>query len=121
GALTQEFLADAPTDGSTVLIPVFASDLGITPANPRFTYAVNAFDSSGGSESVPGTASFNVFAPSVANAMFVSVPVNGQVDVPIWVDPVEFAITPALGFMVVTEDNNSGASQANLLRVSGSN
>ena len=119
GALTQEFLAEGPTDGSTVLIPVFASDLGITPANPRLTYAVNAFDSSGGSESVPGTASFNVFAPSVANAMFVSVPVNGQVDVPIWVDPVEFAVTPALGFMVVTEDNNSGASQANLLGVSG--
>jgi minor extracellular serine protease Vpr len=121
GALTQEFLADAPTDGSTVLIPVFASDLGITPTNPRLTYAVNAFDSSGGSESVPGTASFNAFTPSVANAMFVSVPPNGQVDVPVWVDPVEFALTPALGFMVVTEDNGSGAAQANLLRVSGGN
>ena len=119
GALTQEFLADAPTDGSTALIPVFASDLGITPTNPRITYAVNAFDDLGGSESVPGTASFNVFSPSVANAMFVSVPVNGQVDVPVWVDPVEFAITPALGFMVVTEDNTSGASQANLVSLAG--
>jgi len=37
--------------------------------------------------------------------------------VPVAIDPVEFKITPALGFMVVTEDNLSGESQANLLRL----
>ena len=63
GTVKQEFLADAPTDGSTVLMPVLASDLGLTPANPRLTYAVNAFDTTGAGESVPGTASFNVFMP----------------------------------------------------------
>ena len=86
GDLFSEFAADAPTDGSTVLLPVYASDLGITPTNPRLTYTVNAFDETGAGESLTGTASFNAFAP-------------------------------AIGFMVVTEDNLSGASQANLIKV----
>lgn len=112
-----EFNADAPTDGSTVLMPVFASDLGISPTNPRFTYTVNAFDDTGAGESVTGTASFNAFTPSVTNALFVPVGPNLTVDVPVAVDPVEFLKTPALGFMIVTEDNHSGEDQANLLKL----
>jgi minor extracellular serine protease Vpr len=117
GALFAEFAADAPTDGSTVLIPVLASDLGISPTNPRFTYTVNAFDDTGAGESLTGTASFNAFSPAVSNAMFVPVAPDTRVDVPVTIDPVEFQLTPALGFMVVTEDNLSGGSQANLLKL----
>jgi hypothetical protein len=62
GAITLEFLADAPTDASTVLIPVLASDLGISPANPRFTYTVSAFDTTFAEEDLAGTASFNAFS-----------------------------------------------------------
>jgi subtilisin family serine protease len=113
----QEFLADAPTDGSIVLMPVFASDMGISPTNPRFTYTVNAFDATGAGESLTGTASFNAFAPAISNAMFVAVAPNASVDVPVTIDPIEFKKTPALGFMVVTEDNLSGASEANLLKL----
>jgi minor extracellular serine protease Vpr len=113
----EEFLADAPTDGSIVLMPVFASDMGISPTNPRFTYTVNAFDDTGAGESLTGTASFNAFAPAISNAMFVPVAPNASVDVPVTIDPVEFKKTPALGFMVVTEDNLSGASEANLLKL----
>lgn len=118
GALTPEFPADAPTDGSTVLLPVLASDLGISPTNPRFTYTVNAFDSTGAEESLAGTASFNAFVPAVSNAMFVPVAPNGTTDVPVAVNKAEFKKTPALGFMVVTEDNVSGGSQANLVKLS---
>jgi len=116
-ALIPEFTADAPTDGSIVLIPVLASDLGITPTNPRLTYTVNAFDDTGAGESLTGTASFNAFSPAISNAMFVPVAPNTKVDVPVSIDPVEFQKTPALGFMVVTEDNHSGPSEANLLRL----
>jgi minor extracellular serine protease Vpr len=114
GAEIPEFLADAPTDGSIVLIPVLASDLGISPTNPRFSYYLNAFDATGAAETVPGIASFNAFSPSVSNAMFVPVPPNTTADVPVAINPAEFLLTPALGFMVVTEDNLSGASEANL-------
>jgi minor extracellular serine protease Vpr len=116
GALNAEFLADAPTDGSIVLMPVLASHLGISPTNPRLSYVVNAFDGSGSAgETVPGTGYFNAFAPAVSNAMFVPVAPNMTMDVPVAIDRVEFTNTPAIGFMVVTEDNRSGGSEAALL------
>ena len=110
------FLADAPTDGSTVLLPVLASDLGITPANPRLTYSaqvINLLD--GSAAALPGTASFNAFTPAISNAMFVAVAPNATATVPVAVDPAEFAKTPALGLMVVTQDNRAGAPQARLI------
>jgi len=117
GKLLPEFPADAPTDGSIVLMPVFASDLGISPTNPRFSYTMNAFDSTGAGESLTGVASFNAFSPAISNAMFVPVAPDTSVDVPVSIDPVEFLKTPALGFMVVTEDNVSGPGEANLLKL----
>ncbi len=110
------FLADAPTDGSTVLLPVLASDLGITPANPRLTYSaqvINLLD--GSAAALAGTASFNAFTPAISNAMFVAVAPNATATVPVAVDPAEWAKTPALGLMVVTQDNRAGAPQARLI------
>jgi hypothetical protein len=118
GDLFSEFPAEAPTDGSIVLLPVYASDMGISPTNPRLSYSVVAFDGSGSSgEAVPGTGYFNAFTPAVSNAMYVAVAPNASADVPVAIDPVEFKKTPALGFMVVTEDNLSGASEANLIPI----
>ena len=117
GTEIVEFLGDAPFDGSTIEMPVFASDLGISPTNPRFTYTMNAFDNIGGEVDLKGTASFNAFTPALSNALFVPVGPNLTVDVPVSIDKAEFKKTPALGFMVVTEDNLSGESQANLLKV----
>jgi minor extracellular serine protease Vpr len=115
--VAAQFLADAPTDGSIVLMPVLASHLGISPTNPRFTYTVSAFDDTGAGEALTGTASFNAFSPAISNALFVTVAPDARVDVPVAVNPVEFAKTPALGFMVVVEDNRSGASEAGLLKL----
>lgn len=115
--MTAQSLADAPTDGSTVLMPVRASHLGITPKTPRFSYAVQAFDDNGAGEAVTGVASFNAFTPAVSNAMFVTVAPNTSADVPVTIDPVEITKTPALGFMVVIEDNVSGGQQAELLKL----
>jgi minor extracellular serine protease Vpr len=117
GSEIVEFLGDAPFDGSTIEMPVLASDLGISPTNPRFTYTMNAFDNIGGEVDLTGTASFNAFTPALSNALFVPVGPNLVVDVPVSIDKAEFKKTPALGFMVVTEDNVSGETQANLLRV----
>jgi minor extracellular serine protease Vpr len=117
GASLIESNVEAPTDGSTVLMVVLASDMGVTPANPRFTYSLIGFDRDGGSELVPGTAAFNAFSPAISNALFVPVGPNLVVDVPVSIDWTEFAQTPALGFMLVTEDNVSGDDQANLLKI----
>jgi hypothetical protein len=120
GTVTPEFLADAPTDGSSVLLPVMASDLGLSPANPRLAYSemtTNLLD--GTSEKLPGTAFFNVFTPAISNALFVPVAPNDKSVVPVAIDPAEFAKTPPLGLMVVVEDNTSGEAQASLIPVRG--
>jgi minor extracellular serine protease Vpr len=117
GTEIVEFLGDAPYDGSTIEMPVLASDLGISPTNPRFAYTLNAFDNIGGEVDLTGTASFNAFTSALSNALFVPVGPNLTVDVPVSINKAEFKKTPALGFMVVTEDNLSGESQANLLKV----
>lgn len=118
GAVSLNFLADAPTDGSTLLLPVFASSMGVSPANSRISYQV-VYNSylDGSSGAVPGTASFDVFNPSISNAMFVPVAPGTSVSVPFQIVPSQWATSPALGLMVVTQDNGSGADQAKLLPV----
>jgi subtilisin family serine protease len=118
GAASINFFADAPTDGSTVLMPVLASSLGLSPSSSGFSYQVQYFNNFYGTTAlVPGTASFDVFNPSISNAMFVPVAPGTTASVPFQVVPAQWAKTPALGLMVVTQDNRSGGSQANLLRV----
>jgi minor extracellular serine protease Vpr len=118
GAGFIEANVDAPFNGSIVEIPVFAADMGLSPTSPRFTYTAAAFNLAGGTPvSVPGTGAFNAFAPAVANAIFVPVAPGATLDVPVFVDPTEIKLTPALGFMVVTEDNVSGATEATLIKL----
>jgi len=115
-ALRLEYPLDSPTDGSTALLVVNASDLGITPTNPRFTYSEATFNLlDGTSSALPGTASFNAFSSSISNALYVPVAPNTNSSVAVAIDPVEWLKTPALGLMVVVEDNFSGNPQARLI------
>jgi len=120
GTITPLFYADVPTDGSTILMPVYASQLGITPANPLFSYQVQYFDNTnGGAFAVPGAATFNAFSPSISNALYFTVPPGVAGTVPVAIDPTQWATSPALGLMIVSEDNASGPSQAVLLKAGG--
>ncbi|MBS0394207.1 MAG: S8 family serine peptidase [Proteobacteria bacterium] len=112
--------ADAATDGSTVLLPVWASQLGISAASPLFSYSVQYFDNENGAGyAMPGTATFNAFSPSITNAAYYTVPAGVSGTVPVAIDPTQWATSPALGLMIVSQDNGSGASQAQLLRAGG--
>jgi len=118
GDLSINFLADAPTDGSTIILPVLASDLGLSASKPRFTYTVQSFDQlSNQTDTFNSVASFNAFQSSVSTGDFVAVNPNQAVGVTVTVNPKEFAITPARGLMIVTHDNKNGASEVNLLNI----
>jgi subtilisin family serine protease len=117
GAVGADFLAVAPTDASTILLPVLASSIGITAANPRFTYSAQSFDLlSTDTDAFAAAAGFNAYSSSVTNALFVSVDPDTSVLVPITVNSIEFAQTPAQGLMVVTQDNKNGADEADLVK-----
>jgi hypothetical protein len=119
------FLATAPTDSSTALLPVLSSQLCrakepcLSTATPRITYNVTAFDLlNGGVKVVPGRAKYNVWSSSISQGGFATV-APGATDTSnaIAVDSAEWALTPAKGLMVVTLDNKSGASEAQLIEV----
>jgi minor extracellular serine protease Vpr len=116
--LSADFTSVAPTDASTTLLPVFASSIGVSSAQPRFSYTAAAFDLFGDdSDQFDTAARFNAFNSAISNGQFELVTPNATVSVPVSVNPAEFASTPAKGLMIVTFDDKNGAPEANLLRV----
>jgi minor extracellular serine protease Vpr len=119
GSGVLEFLATAPTDGSTVLLPLVAADVGITSANPRFSYTAQTMDTTTGSvDVITAPASFNAFNSAISTGAFVALAPGGSASVPLAINRKEFALTPALGAMVVSLENMTKENeQALLLRL----
>jgi subtilisin family serine protease len=116
GALSANYTVWAPTDSSTMLLPVNASSIGLSAGNPRLSYAVFSFDlTSDAEDAFVGSARYNAFAPAITTGDFVTVAPNATVDVPLTVNSTEWAITPARGVMIVSQDNKSGQPEAKLL------
>jgi hypothetical protein len=116
GSGVLEFLATAPTDGSTVLLPLVAADVGITSANPRFSYTVQTTDLiTGNVDVITSAAKFNAFNNSISTGAFVALAPGARASVPIAIDPTEFALTPALGEMVVSLENATKENDQALL------
>lgn len=117
GAVVVRFLTDAPTDGSTLLLPVRTSDIGLSPSNPRFHFVTQFFNlDTGAAGEVPGVGNFNAFSPALSTGDFVDLVPGARALQPVTIDAAEQAITPALGWMVVNRDNRA-AEQAQLLRL----
>ena len=119
GAYSVYFLAHAPTDGSSILLPVPAAAIGVTPANPRFAYTVASWTFRFGyTDNVYGSwACFNPFTSAISTGAFEVINPGDRIHVPFTVNASEWAATPALGLMVVTHDNRNGTGEANLIKV----
>jgi hypothetical protein len=120
GVRSVYFLAYAPTDGSSILLPVPAAAIGVTPANPRFAYDVASWSLLGERmdhtfETFP-TAFFNPFTNAISTGAFEVVNPGDRIEVPFTVNAAEWEATPALGLMIVTQDNN-GRDEANVVKV----
>lgn len=121
-----DFLATAPTDSSTALLPVLSSRLCLSgepclsAAKPRITYHAVAFDIvNGGVDEVRGTAKYNVWSSAISQGGFATVtPGSTNTGVGIAVNSAEWKLTPAKGLMIVTLDNASGPGEAQLISVS---
>jgi len=126
---TVVFAATAPTNESTILMPIVAKDVGVKASSPRFAYAAQGFDGFTGDldflgENADGTVAanagrFNAFNNAVSTGAFAVVGPRSRASVPLTINPAEFAATPALGVMVVGIENFSGRAEANLLRFEG--
>lgn len=106
------YVADAPMNGSTALLPVAASDLGLQAANSSFNYTVNGFSIFGGPVDTTSIASYDTAKPGVATGMFESLAPGQSASVPLWADYDKLQSAPALGWLVVNTDDLGGPASA---------
>jgi minor extracellular serine protease Vpr len=118
-----QFLADAPFDSSTIVLPASVSQLCaagspcLSANNPRLRYHVEAFGRTDSTvDVVDGTAAFNAFTPALSTGMFDTVAPNTSATENVTLNATEFAQTPALGLMIVSHDNRS-TDEAQLISV----
>jgi minor extracellular serine protease Vpr len=117
GLFASGFLASSPTDSSTLLLPIQASSLGLTPADGNFSYDAVSFSLEGaGVDVVDGVATYNPFDKALEDGQFVNVARGASVAVPIAIDPVAFNQQDPLGIMVVGIDDASGKPEADLVK-----
>ena len=122
GNVVDAWVADAPANGSTILLPALASDIDRTDPGSTIDYEVfgdTFVDSSDLGDSledvVAGRASISVFDPAVSTGDFIGLPPGGSTLLELDVDEAAFADHPTKGWMVVTLDDANGAAQADLL------
>jgi minor extracellular serine protease Vpr len=118
-----EYFADAPTDSSSMALPVGFDQLCdtaspcLSPSNPRFTYYAVGFGRDGSVDEPGAQGSFNAFTPSLSTGMYDTVAPGQTVSQPVTLNAAEFAQTPARGFMVLSHDNQTG-QEAQLISLS---
>jgi minor extracellular serine protease Vpr len=122
GDIVDIWLADVPMNGSTIELPVLASDIGLAQKSAKptaFRYAVNAFSLvPGGIVDTTGSALFDPFHPAVSSSVLnpdgtpKAVAAGGSISLPLSIDKSQQAKTPALGWLVASVDDANGAAQA---------
>jgi hypothetical protein len=117
GAGRIRFFADAPTDGSTVLLPVVASDLGLAPGAAAFSYTATVFNESGDAAGLPGTGTFDAFSQAITVSDFPVVAPGGFAALTVNVDFAQLALTPQLGLMVVVPDNPANQREGQVIPI----
>jgi len=113
------FLASAPTDSSTVLLPFRSTDLCrpgapcLSNTNPRMAYQAAGFDLYSNAFSAPsGVGLYNPWNPAISQGDFFTLAPNATATSAVTINTAEWAHTPALGVMVVSTDNAAGANEA---------
>lgn len=108
-----EFLADAPTDSTTMVLPVLFDQLCnagspcMSAGNPRISYFAVGYGSDGSEDDALSAGTFNVFNPSISTGMFNTVAPYQTKSQLVTLNAAEFANTPSRGVMVISHDNGS--------------
>ena len=113
GQVVDAFFADAPMNGSTVLLPAAASSLGLASGSSRFSYQATAFSLEGdGVDPVGGVGKFDSHQPALSQGDFIALAPGGTATLTQVVNVPLHNTSPSLGWLVVTQDDANGAAQA---------
>jgi len=120
GTLVDAWVAAAPMNGSTMLLPTLASEIGLDPAvnSTTFNYAVASFSIvPGGLVDVTSAGTFRSHQPPVSTGQQVTLNPGQTGLVTVSVDRGKLAGTPQLGWLIATLDDPNGAAQADEIPV----
>ncbi|MEU9885035.1 S8 family serine peptidase [Sphaerisporangium sp. NPDC051011] len=113
GSLVDTWVATAPMNGGTLLMPVLASQVGLAEGASRFTYSVSAFSKvPEGLVDDTESAAFDAFAPPVSTGAYVPLEPGASSTLQLTADPARLASTPVKGWLIVSLDDRSGAPEA---------
>jgi hypothetical protein len=115
GNLIDAWVALAPMNGSTMLLPALASEIGLDPAvnSTRFRYSVASFGIvPGGLIDTTRAGSFRSHQPPVSSGQQFALAPGQTATLNVWVDRGKFAGSRQLGWLVVAQDDANGAPQA---------
>ncbi|MCW2879649.1 MAG: peptidase and in kexin sedolisin [Sphaerisporangium sp.] len=113
GTLVDAWVATAPMNGGTLLMPVLASEVGLAQGASRFTYSATGFSQvPGGLVDETEAAAFDAFAPAISTGAYVPLEPGASSTIQLTVDQAKLATTPAKGWLVVTLDDRSGEREA---------
>jgi subtilisin family serine protease len=122
GRLIDAHPADAPYDGSVMILPALASSLGLSPPDPKSgtgggVIGYGATVASQGTpapvvDAVAGQAAFDPFAPGVDQGPHVDVAAGAATTLQLGVDTAIPDAQRPLGWLLVAPDDASGPAQA---------
>lgn len=119
GAVTSSgYLALAPTDSSTIELPVTASALGLRSSSGSFSYTVAGYGVDSGEDTFGSQwARYNPWQRAIGDGAGLTVAVNRSARASLATTAAEISRQKPRGVMVVTPDNPSGSGQAALLSI----
>ncbi|MBO3747857.1 S8 family serine peptidase [Streptosporangiaceae bacterium NEAU-GS5] len=113
GNLVDAWVATAPDNGGTMLLPALASEIGLTAANSKFTYsAASASRYPVGLTDETGSAAFDAFHPPVSTGVTLALNPGASGDLTLTADRAALAATPVNGWLVVTLDDPAGTEES---------
>jgi subtilisin family serine protease len=106
--------AVAPVNGSTYLLATAASSLGLADGASSFDYDtfVYPLNTLFVPDAADGTGHFDALAPALSQSEFIVLARGQSVTIPLTVDLAAFEANPALGWLIVTNDDANGKRQA---------
>lgn len=106
------FIATAPMNGSTILLPVLKSQLGDLDSSGKIDYSVASFALiPGGLVDTTETAQFRVNKPPVSTGQFLELAPGETKSTTLSVDRGQLAVSPVRGWLAVSLDDARGAAQ----------
>jgi hypothetical protein len=114
GELVGAWVATAPMNGSTIELPVLASELGLDPAvnSTRFSYSIASFSIvPGGLVDTTGVGRFRSHQPPVTTGQFLSLNPGETKSATLTANRGQLAVSPVLGWLAVSLDDARGEAQ----------